>query len=186
MDRSLSGTTIGIRFGNYVFSDPVPVGRFSFLPRSAGLYVVLMPDPTWRPWPFQPLFFGEFGVQREALMSPMQQACCLKVAAGRSLYVAVYALPEQHRWVVSQIKKELVERYRPVSNLESMDAAELAYRLDTLEKKILEQDAALKLVLAAIGQTVQLQPEPKKRILGFQPYPADSRRGSPGKAQTAS
>jgi hypothetical protein len=185
MDRSLLGTTVGIRFGNYLFSDPVPMGRFSFLPRSAGLYVVLMPDLSWGPWPFQPLFFGEFGVQREALMTQAQQAYCLKVAAGRILYVAVYALPEQHGWTRSQIKKELIERYRPVSNLESIDtAAELRYRLDSLEKRILEQNAALQLALAAIGQTIQLQPGPKKRILGFQPNPADSRRGSPAKTQT--
>jgi hypothetical protein len=177
MNRSLLGTTVGIRFGNYFFSEPVPMGRFSFLPRSAGLYVVLMPDLSWGPWPFQPLFFGEFGAQREALMSQVQQAYCLKVAAGRTLYVAVFALPEQHAWATSQIKKELIERYRPVSNLESIDAAaELGYRLNNLEKRILDQDAALKLLLATIGQMVQLQPEPKKRIVGFQPKPAESRR----------
>src|SRR5262245_9712807 len=158
MDPSLIEKTVGIRFGNYVFSNPVPMGRFSFLPRSAGLYVVLMPDLSWGPWPFQPLFFGEFGVQREALMSQVQQAYCLKVAAGRTLYVAVYALPEQHAWATSQIKKELIARYRPVSNLESIDAAaELGYRLDNLEKRILEQNAALQLALATIGQMVQLQ-----------------------------
>ena len=187
MNRSLLGTKVGIRFGNYVFSDPVPMGRFSFWPRTAGLYSVLMPDLSWGPWPFQPLFFGEFGVQRETLMSQAQQASCLKVAAGRSLYVAVYALPQQHGWTISQIKRELIEQYKPVSNLESIDtAAEIGHRLDNLEKRILEQDAALKLLLASIGQFVQLQPEPRKRILGFQPKPAESRRSLPGKAQTAS
>src|SRR5262245_62014231 len=131
MNRSLLRTTVGIRFGNYLFSDPVPMGRFSFFPRSSGLYVVLMPDPSWGPWPFQPLFFGEFGVQREALMSQAQQAYCLKVAAGRILYVAVYGLPEQNGWTTAQIKKQLIEQYRPVSNFESIDAAaELRYRLD--------------------------------------------------------
>src|SRR5262245_26776671 len=130
MNRSLPGTTVGIRFGNYVFSGPVPMSRFSFFPRSTGLYVVLMPDPSWGPWPFQPLFFGEFGAERQTLMSQVQQAYCLRVAAGRTLYIAVYAFPAQHVWRMSQIQKELIERYRPISNLESIDAAaELRHRL---------------------------------------------------------
>jgi hypothetical protein len=178
MNRLLSRTPVGIRFGDYVFSDPVPLSRFSLPPRSGGLYVVLMPDPSWGPWHLQPLFFGEFGAQRETHMSQEQQVCCLKVAAGRSLYVAVYAPPLQHGWELSQIKKELIERYRPVSNLASIDAAaEIGYRLDSLEKQILEQDAVLKLALAAIGQMVQVPQEPRRKIVGFQPEPAGSRRG---------
>jgi hypothetical protein len=44
-----------------------------------------------------------------------------------------------------------------------------------MERKINEQEAVLKLALAALGQTVQLQqPEPKKRIVGFRPDPAGS------------
>jgi len=107
-------------------------------------------------------------------MSQAQQICCLKVAAGRSLYFALYAVPDQSGWAISEIKKELVVRYRPVSNLESLDrTTDLAQRLDSLERKINEQDAVLKLALAALGQTVQLQqPEPKKRIVGFRFDPA--------------
>jgi hypothetical protein len=100
---------------------------------------------------------------------------CLKVAAGRTLFFAAYAVPESHGWAISQIKKELIRSYWPISNLESSDAAaELANKLYSLEKKIIEHDAALVLALAAIGQLVQPQPEPRKRIVGFQPDPAGS------------
>src|SRR5262249_27974030 len=142
-------------------------------PRSAGLYVLLMPDTSWGPWPFQPLHFGEFGLQHESRMTAGQQACCLKVAAGRSLYVAVYVVPRRYEWAAPAVKKELIERYRPLANLESLDTTiELAYRLHNLENKITEQDAMLKLALATIGQIAQLQqPEPRKRIAGFRPQP---------------
>jgi hypothetical protein len=187
MNRLLSNTPVGIRFADYVFSDPLPLDRFSLPARSAGLYVLLMPDPSWGPWRLQPLFFGEFGAQREVHMTQAQQLCCLRVAAGRTLYFAVYAIPQQHASATLQMTKELIDRYCPVSNLESVDASVgLAYRLDSLEKKIIEQDAVLKLALGAIGHVEQLQPEPRRRIVGFQPDPAGARRGSPGKAQATS
>src|SRR5262245_3010479 len=173
MNRLHSGVSVGIRFGNYLFSHPVPLGPFSLPQRSAGLYVVMMLDPTWGPWHLQPLFFGEFGGQRQAWMSHTQQICCLRVAAGRTLYVALFAVPQHRGWQVSQIKKELIERYLPVANLESIDAAtEIAYRLEVLEKRILNQDAMLMLALAAIGQMVQPLPEAKRKIIGFRPDPA--------------
>jgi hypothetical protein len=180
MHRSLSRTPVGIRFGDYVFSPPLPISRFSLPARATGLYVLLMPDPSWGPWHFQPLYFGEFGPQRDAHMSMAQQTCCLKIAAGRSLYFALYALPHVHGWAISQIKKDLIDRYRPLSNLESIsEPTGLAQKLNTLESKIAEQEAILKLALAAIGQMVQVQQtEPRKRITGFLPGPADSRRDS--------
>lgn len=116
-------------------------------------------------------------------MSAAQQTCCLKVAAGRRLYVALYTLPHQQGWAIAQIKKELIERYRPISHFEFDRNIELANRLNNLEAKITEQDAVLKLALAAIGQMGQYQqPEPKKRVAGFRSDLA----GSPGKAQTHS
>jgi len=180
MDRLLSRTPVGIRFGDYVFSHPASLDRFALPPRAAGLYVILMPDSSWAPWHLQPLFFGEFGPDRQTRMNEAQQMCCLKVAAGRRLYFALYAVDHQSGWAISEIKKELIAHYSPVSNLESLDrAADLAQRLEGLEKRINEQDAVLKLAFAALGQTVQLQqPEPKKRIVGFGPDPAGPRRDS--------
>src|SRR5215510_9907186 len=120
MNRLLSRTPVGIRFADYVFSNPASLDRFSLPPRSSGIYVLLMPDSSWGPWHLQPLFFGEFGPDHQVYMSPAQQMCCLKVAAGRSLYFALYAVPHENGWAISEMKKELVARYRPVANLESL------------------------------------------------------------------
>jgi hypothetical protein len=134
-----------------------------------------MPDPTWGPWHFQPLYFGDFGFQRQVHMSVAQQMCCLKVAGGRGLYVALHALQEQQEWQIPQVMRELIERYRPISNMDSVDSAnELAFKLNSLESKIAEHEAVLKLTLAVIGQIAQYQqPEPRKRIAGFRRDPAD-------------
>ena len=176
MNSSVSRTPVGIRFGDYLFSPPVPLGRFTLPPRSGGVYVILIPDPTWGPWHFQPLYFGEFGYQRQAHMSAAQQMYCLKAAGGRGLYFAVHVPAQQLEWQVPQIKKDLIERYRPISNMDSLDSAtELALKLNSLESKIAEHEAVLKLTLAVIGQIAQFQqPEPRKRIAGFRRDPADS------------
>jgi hypothetical protein len=174
MDSSNSRTPFGIRFGDYLFSYPVPLGRFTLPQRSAGLFVILMPDSTWGPWHFQPLYFGEFGFQRQAQLSAAQQTFCLKVAGGRSLYCAFFVMPNQEEWQIPRIKKELIERYRPISNMESLDSAgELAFKLTSLENKIAEQEAVLRLLLPAIGQIVQSQqPHPRKKVAGFRRDPA--------------
>src|SRR5262249_30186143 len=131
MDRFVFRTPVGIRFGAYVFSNPVPLNRFMVPLHSAGLFVVLLPDPSWGPWRLQPLFFGEFGGHQDAHMSPAEQLACLKIAAGRSLYVAMYAVPQQYESELSRIKRELIERYQPLSNQQSIDAAvNIRSRLD--------------------------------------------------------
>jgi hypothetical protein len=67
-----------------------------------------------------------------------------------------------------------------------MPAAELSNKLYSLEKKMIEHDAALVLALAAIVQMVQPQPEPRKRIVGFQPDPAGSRSTGAEKSKSSS
>jgi hypothetical protein len=180
MESSVSRTPFGIRFGDYLFSYPVPLGRFTLPVRAAGLYVILMPDSTWGPWHFQPLYFGEFGFQRQAHMTAAQQTFCLKVAGGRCLYCAFFAVPNQQEWHIPRIKKELIESYRPISNMDSLDtASELGFKLTSLENKIAEQEAVLRLILPAIGQIVQLQqPQPRKRVAGFRRDPAVSATGA--------
>ena len=182
MSRFHSRTPLGIRFADYIFSEPVPLTQSSSIPRVVGIYVVLVPDPTWGPWHLQPLLFGEFGGPRQESLNQEQQACCLRAAAGRTLYFAVYTLPLQHASELSRMKHELIEHYNPICNQDAAGSAEIAQKLNTLEKKILEYDAVLRVALAAIGQAGQVPPETKKRIAGFQPNPAGSHRSSPGKA----
>src|SRR5262249_7647114 len=168
----------GIRFANYVFGEPVPFSICSPPPQMAGVYVVLVPDPTWRPKQFQPIFFGSFDCQRRCSLSVSEYTSCLRMAAGKGLYLAVYNLsPFYGPLETDRIRRELVQIYSPICNRESVDAhsAELALKLDALEKKNQEYDVLMKVLLAAVGHLVQPQQETKKRTVGFQPEPRATR-----------
>ena len=168
----------GIRFADYIFTNPISIERCTFPAGSIGIFVVLVPDPTWGPWHLQPLYFGQFRPDGESEMSVTEQILCLRVAAGKPLYVASHALPIDHALELSRIKRELIERYWPIVNRRPTDdpTVDMAHKLDAVEKRILEQETLLKLALAAVGQMGQPSPEPKRRSVGFQPGPAGSRR----------
>ena len=162
----------GIRFVDYVFGEPLPFSICSVPPHMTGIYVVLVPDPTWRPRQFQPIFFGVFDGHRQCQLSAVEYTACLRIAAGKGLYVATYNLPPLCGPAESdRIRRELIQVYSPICNRESIDShsAELALKLDALEKKNQEQETLMKVLLAAVGHLVQPPQEIKKRTVGFQP-----------------
>jgi hypothetical protein len=167
-----SSFATGIRFADYVFGEPVPFGIYSAPPHMTGLYAVLVPDPTWRPRQFQPIFFGVFDGRRECQLSTAEHTACLRIAAGKGLYIAMYNLPPVYGLTESdRMRRELIQVYSPICNRESMDAhsSELAFKLDALEKKNQEHEMLMKVLLAAVGHLVQPPQEIKRRTVGFQP-----------------
>src|SRR5712664_388027 len=95
MIRTLSRPLAGIRFSDYVFTEPIPLDRLLLPSHSTGVYAVLMPDPTWAPRDFQPLFFGEFA-NGHCSITAAELSWWYRAAAGKSLYIAVLAIPEAH------------------------------------------------------------------------------------------
>jgi len=171
MERFASKFYAGIRFADYVFSEPVPLAICVTTPQSMGVYAVLVPDATWGPRHFQPIFFGVFNGQRQSQLTPDDYTRCLRAAAGKQLYVTAYNMPllgdpsELHR-----VQRELVHIYSPLCNHDPADAssAEFVRKLDALESKNQEHEALLKVLLAALGHLVQPTHEVKKRTVGFQ------------------
>lgn len=159
----------GIRFGDVIFGEPTLMDGGMY-PASGGIYVLLTPDPTWTPRPFQPLYFGEFGIAGELQISPEKQLRCLRVAAGRNLFIAAHAMPLRQGSHFGSLKTDLIRQYAPIGNLEfAQEGVESATRIQDLEKKITEHEVVLSLVLTAIGQSAQKQPESRKRPIGFRP-----------------
>ena len=179
---SLSKLVAGIRFADYVFGEPVPLGSCWIHPQITGIYAVLVPDPTWGPWQLQPVFFGVFDPQRPCQLSAEQYNCCLRVAGGKGLYIAMYNTPgvydpsESHR-----IQRELIHVYSPLCNRDSADApsTDLERKVDALAKQNQEHEVLLKVLLAAIGHLVQPPQETKRRTVGFQPVASTSRQSTP-------
>jgi hypothetical protein len=104
---------LGIRFNDCLFSEPAPLAETN-LPRCAGLYVVLVPDPNWSPKAFQPVSFGEFGNNApNSVISAHHYNDVVK--NGKPLFVAVLPMPfstSQERWV---LRSELIWAYNPPS-----------------------------------------------------------------------
>jgi len=145
-----------------------------------GIYAVLVPDPTWGPRQFQPIFFGVFNTQRPYQLSTDEYSCCLRVAAGKALYIATYNLAAHDPSESHRIQRELIHAYGPVCNREAVDtpSLDLAHKLDALEKKNQEHELLLKVILAAIGHLVQPPQEIKRRAVGFQPVESSTNRQS--------
>jgi hypothetical protein len=148
MRRFLMRAPTGIRSANYVFSEPVPLSRFLLPTRFEGIYVLLVPDPTWEPWHLQPVFFGEIRADREPAISESERVQCLRVAAGRTVYIAVCPLLQTGG--LPRIKQELIDCYGPLVNRDSHgDVAEMARKLEAIESKIHEHETLMKLALAS-------------------------------------
>ena len=149
----------GIRFNDYVFSEPVTIAEWR-PPKCAGILVILAKDPHWSPKPFQPLYFGEFGNN-----SPQT------LPNDGSLFVAVLPLPYSttgQRW---SIRNELVWAYNPVCQHggDRVSVRELAHRLDEIEIRQQEQNSQLMLLLTNLNKIFEPQTVGPRRPIGFQP-----------------
>src|SRR5262245_10537867 len=93
--RSFLRNPVGIRFADLLFSEPLPLETCQ-LPHGHGLFAVLMPDDTWAPRQYQPLFFGEYGNLQDAPTAAVRRdhyLRWLRTAAGRQLYIAICSAP---------------------------------------------------------------------------------------------
>lgn len=160
----------GIRFNDFVFSEPVPLGTWT-PPKFAGLFVVLAGDNNWSPRPFQPLYFGEFGNNapcRAGLGSS-------RVPMQRGLFISVLPLPFSSSAQRLEARNQLVWAYNPIYQPAGMPPPnELARKLDELEKKHEEQSTQFRLLLASLNRFFEPLPEPAhRRPIGFRPPTAD-------------
>lgn len=175
MNRFVLKPPLGIRFGRYLFSEPVPLRGFWVPPRTAGLYVILVPDPTWLPRPFQPIFFGEFSPDRPNPVTYREYIAWFRAAAGRDLHVAVLDAQSGASGQLPLVKRELTHTYEPICDYQAQNefvGDGVSRKLDLLEKKDYEHDALLRVVLAAVGRLLEPPPEPpRKRQIGFLPDP---------------
>jgi hypothetical protein len=125
-----------------MFSEPVSIGRWT-PPRYAGILAILVHDPEWAPKAFQPIYFGEFGNNAPLSSTVGDYARLIAAAHGRSLFVAVLALPFSTTAERRRLREELISAYNP---------------------------ACQSIILAGLGQqTVGTQPDTPRRRIGFMP-----------------
>jgi hypothetical protein len=133
----------GIRFNDWMFSEPVTVSRWT-QPRYAGLFAVLVNDPDWAPKAFRPLHFGEFGNNSPLAALPIDYSRLMAAAQGRNLYVAVLPMPFSTTAQRRELRNELLGAYNP-------------------------ECQAGETVPANINPVFQQPPETPRRRMGFMP-----------------
>ncbi len=154
--------TIGIRFNDCFFTEPARLADW-IPPRFTGLFVILAGDPNWAPRPFQPVCLGEFGNNT----SP--------AAWGRKgLYVSVFPMPFSTTSQRLALCNELIAAYNPVLQTKGIAAApaDMARRMDELEKRHHEHSAQVLLMLGNIHKHFEPLPVPERRRIGYQPESA--------------
>jgi hypothetical protein len=161
----------GIRFNDFVFSEPTPLGEW-IPPKYAGLFAILARDPNWAPKPFQPLFFGEFGNNARATFLPNDAKPLPSTLRADALFVAVLPMPFSTTAERAAARDQLVWGYNPLCQANRVtpgDTGELARKLEALEKKHEEQTNQVGLLLANINRFFEPRPEPPRRHIGFLP-----------------
>lgn len=108
----------GITFHDRAFTEPARLS-LAFPPIASGIYAILIPDPLCQPRPFRVIYFGESSNFSSRVTENHEHfGDWVREAGGiANTYVAFCSTPflreEQRCWV----KRELIDRYRPVCNL---------------------------------------------------------------------
>jgi hypothetical protein len=124
----LSASRTGLRFLDRYFTEPTALGN-GWLPRSAGVYAILVSDPAWQPRPYRPIYVGEAGdlAGRVAASHEKYEEWRRAAAAGTAdqLYVA-YHLMSGGDAERAALAGGLVQEYRPACNETASGSQRLA------------------------------------------------------------
>ena len=108
----------GIIYAGWLFSYPMPL-FLSPAPSGPGLFAVQVTDASYKPHPFEPIFFGESEeLADRSFPSPdaFRRWCQHPaVLAGSLLYISYLHLPYNRRFR-QRVEGKLVSRYRPNCN----------------------------------------------------------------------
>jgi hypothetical protein len=107
----------GIRWGNYLFSEPRVFGTGLVAP-VPGVYAIMVTDATWTPRNFRPLYFGETEDFRKRVGFAHEKYGNWKLHAGSlTLYVSHYHTLGTSTERRKAIEEELIGKYNPPCNI---------------------------------------------------------------------
>jgi hypothetical protein len=109
---------MGIYFGNYKFSDPIPVLTWP-APYRAGVYGILASDLQASSQQFRVIYFGESGnmSERGFLRSHQKHNCWIKEAGSpNNLYICVFPMPNSTHKQRQIVESTLISLYNPICN----------------------------------------------------------------------
>jgi len=112
-------------YGGWSFSYPEHL-LASNPPQLAGLYAIQVINPTWKPLPYQPIYFGESDDLASVGLGadhPAFDRWCVHpgVRDGGHLYVSYLWLPRGEEFR-EHVERTLIARYRPICNAVSRES----------------------------------------------------------------
>lgn len=155
----------GIRFNDYLFTDPVPLAQWR--PSAcAGVVVVLARNSQWAPKPLQPLFFSEFG---NNTAGGTIAAALHSGARADDLLISAMPMPFSSVAQRRAVCKELIAAYNPAWQSSGMvvSTTQLAHQVEELEARQQEQSQQILSLLAYIGKLFEPPPVVPRRPIGF-------------------
>ena len=109
----------GINFGGYGFTEPMPLPlKETGWASQPGLYAILVPDPTCRPRPYRPVYFGESDNinHRATPTHESHSSWRLKAGSFTPLYRALCPLWGLTKTQRQQAESLLIATYNPPGN----------------------------------------------------------------------
>jgi hypothetical protein len=166
----------GIRFNDFLFTDPVPFTAWR--PPSCGAIVaILARNPRWAPKPLQPLYFAEFG--NNAVNSPIVPRLPDDMRV-EDLLVSVLPMPFSTVAQRRSVCKELIAAYNPACQANGLvlSTTELAHKVTELEARQQEQSQQILSLLTYIGKLFEPLPTGPRRPMGFLPQMLPAEAGT--------
>jgi hypothetical protein len=157
----------GIRFNDYLFTEPVPLASWR-PPGCPGVLAILARSAQWAPKPLQPLCFGEFGNNMGSALTVPRMADNTRV---EDMLVSVLPMPFSTVTQRRAVCKELIAAYNPTCQADgwAISAAAMVCKIEELEVRQQEQSQQILSLLTYIGRLFEPQPVAPRRPIGFLP-----------------
>ena len=109
---------MSISFADYLFSDPEQLLSWK-PPYMAGIYAILMDDPSCTPVPFRPIYFGETNDMSESGLiqhHPLHDCWYKLTGSVYRLHITISEMPDSSSAERQRVQTELIKQYRPICN----------------------------------------------------------------------
>jgi excinuclease UvrABC nuclease subunit len=107
-------TPLRLTFQPVFSSGPHPLST-TYVPRSGGLYAVMVYDATCAPLPYRLIYVGKAGKLSERVCASHEKYSSWKRAAcGSPLYVAFRLIADESARTIAE--RQIIEKYRPECN----------------------------------------------------------------------
>lgn len=109
---------MSISLANCLFSEPEQLPRWK-PPFMAGIYAILVDEPSGTGSGFRPIYFGETADMSESGLiqnHPLHDCWYKQTGSIYRLYIAIHEMADSSQVERQRVQTELIKQYRPICN----------------------------------------------------------------------